>query len=301
VDVTIQALASGFPLNWGVELVLNGDEMTAVQDYNPPHEWQTSLPIAEHTATVYMIDENGVRQTQHSDAVAFGIGDYYVAYGDSITGGVGDDDPSDNTSADGRNTSVGFTPILNDLLTNHFMYPHTIKNEGVADQSGAGGLSKLDDMLARHPRARRILVLFGTNDSASSMPTPSGVGLESGAAGYNESYKDNMQQIISAIINAGKVPILAYVPIRFGSSSNGPSYDDPDNHPQNDLIQEYNQVIDELIIANPEIDLSPPNFYEYYRTTPRENKLSVEFDDNLHPNGEGYRSMADLWFQELTQ
>jgi hypothetical protein len=56
---------------------------------------------------------------------------YYVAIGDSITFGEGDDDPSDDISQDGRNSGGGYEPILNDRLTDMTGgVPHTIVNEG---------------------------------------------------------------------------------------------------------------------------------------------------------------------------
>ena len=46
------------------------------------------------------------------------------------------------------------------------------------------------------------LAYNGTNDAGSAIP--SGEGLNPGDTGYNNSFKDNMQQIITAIINDGK-------------------------------------------------------------------------------------------------
>ena len=151
--------------------------------------------------------------------------------------------------------------------------------------------------MAAHPRAQYFIILLGTNDSRSSSPTPSGLNqngelLSPGDPGYNGSYFDNMQQIIDAIITAGKIPILGKLPITFGPCSTCTPFDDPDEAARNLLIQEYNMVIDALV-ANNGIEIVAPDFYEYYRTNPD------EFSDNLHPNGLGYQSMAGLWFDAI--
>ena len=299
VDATIRASAGGFSQNWGVEFVMDGDDANAFEDYVPPHEWETSLAPGEHTVQVYMIDENGVRQTAYSDAVDFGIGDFYMAIGDSLTYGQDDTIPGDDTSNDGRNSGGGYPPILNNLLTAQKGYPHTVVNEGIRGDESTDGVANIGAFLSAHPNAQRILILFGTNDSGSSMPRSSGLGLSQGQVGYADSFKDNMNQLVTAIIDEGKTPVLAYVPIRFGDSPNSTTYGNPDTHPKNLLIQDYNMVIDELRGLHPEINVPPPDFYEYFRSTARSNGISIEFDDNLHPNGVGYQSMADLWSDVL--
>jgi lysophospholipase L1-like esterase len=122
--------------------------------------------------------------------------------------------------------------------------------------------------------------MYGTNDRE-----PSGVGLNPTDVDYPGTYKDNMQRIITEIQSAGKVVALAKLPVVL----NGQGID-----PQRDVgIQEYNQVIDELVAAN-NITLTPPNLYSYFAS-----HYSTEFADWVHPNGLGYQSMAQLWFQAL--
>ena len=86
-----------------------------------------------------------------------------------------------------------------------------------------------------------------------------------------------MQTIISAILAAGKTPYLAKVPytsnVRYSISS----------------IVEYNAAIDELVAENG-LTVSPPDFYTLFQ-----NNTSLLNADGLHPNGAGYKSMADLW------
>jgi lysophospholipase L1-like esterase len=58
------------------------------------------------------------------------------------------------------------------------------------------------------------------------------------------------------------------------------------------MIQEYNTVIDELVLTN-NILVVPPAFYAYFQAH------QGELADGLHPNGTGYQSMANLWFNAL--
>jgi len=225
--------------------------------------------------------------------------DYYVGLGDSITFGSDDDDPSDDTSRDGRNSGGGYTPILNDLLTNFKGYPHTVVNEGVPGDKSVDGVLAISAVLARHPDSSVFLVQYGTNDAGTAVP--SGLGLSpADGENYTDTFKYNMQQIIDAIIAAGKQVCLAKIHIALGSTNTGAQYPDPiDDGLKNIDIREYNQVIDELIndpLNN--IVVTPPDFYTYFSS-----RYETEYNpvSNYHPNGIGYRSMADLWFQALTQ
>ena len=97
-----------------------------------------------------------------------------------------------------------------------------------------------------------------------------------------------MQRIINEIQSAGKTVALAKLPVVL----NGQGID-----PQRDAgIRAYNQVIDELV-ADPanNITIVPPDFYTYFA-----NHYSTQFLDWVHPNGIGYQSMAQLWFQSLS-
>jgi len=199
----------------------------------------------------------------------------YVAFGDSITFGDGDNYPLDDTSDDGRNTGGGFEPILNNLLTSAKGVPHSIVNEGFGGYDSSDGLGVLPTVLANHPKATYYLILFGTNDANPSTNTPSGLGLSPGQPGYNGSYKDNMQRMINAIKTAGKIPYLAKVPYTLDAARIA-------------AIQEYNQVIVELKAANG-ISVTPPDFYGWFQANPG------QLADLLHPNGVGYQSMAQLW------
>ena len=271
---------------WGVKFTLDGGSQVGGEERvvtSPPYECTfTGLDLAEHVVDAFIVDSAGkkVSGTDTQDrSMQVGIGDYYVAIGDSITVGVGDDIASDDRSQDGRNVGLGYTPILNDRLAAAKGYPHSVVIEAAPGIRATGGLERLPEVISRHPHAEFYLVQYGTNDS-SSLPVPSGRGLRPGDPGYPGSYKDTMQRIINAIVAAGQAPYLAKVPYTLKSAA------------RNNLIAEYNAVIDELVAANG-IPVTPPNFFSYFQAH------RDEFSDDLHPNGIGYQSMAELWFNSL--
>jgi lysophospholipase L1-like esterase len=262
-------------------LVLDGG--APVDIYSPPFEKIfLNLSRSEHVVDAFLIDNAGNQvsgASTHDQVSPVGIGDYYFAMGDSITVGSGDNITSDDISQDGRNAGGGYEPILNNLLTNAKSYPHTVINEGVGGTRSIDGVSLLASLLSRHPDAQYVLIEYGTNDAAT--PVPSGLGLHPGDSGYPGTFKDNMQRIITSVQNAGKLPYLAKVPPAFGPFS-----------ARDPLCQTYNQVVAELVAEN-SISVTPPDFYSYFQNN--QNQLP----DGLHPNGIGYQSMGNLWFQAL--
>jgi lysophospholipase L1-like esterase len=210
------------------------------------------------------------------------VGGYYVALGDSITRGVGDDDMSDNTSQDGLTTGGGYPPILHDFLIAKKGYPPKIVNEGVDGETSLSALFRLPGVLAKYPNAQFYLIQYGTNDAFSLFPVPSGLGLNPGNSGYPGSFKANMQQIIDLVKNQGKTPLLGlmlYTPLSFLQTS----------------FINYNRVItgynnDPGLIAINGIPVVPPDFWAHFKMNPQQLN-----SDGLHPLGAGYRAMGDLW------
>jgi lysophospholipase L1-like esterase len=182
-------------------------------------------------------------------------------------------------------------------------------NEGVGGEESIEGLARIQSVIAAHPEAQYFLILLGTNDSGPSLPVPSGWFVEEGRllkpgeAGYDGSFLDNMKQIIDAVQTAGKEPIIAKVPITLGPCSIcTPFPDDPDTASRNSLIKEYNLVIQGLKNdATNNITIQPPDFYALFNeNVSGEKRYDFEYFDNLHPNGTGFQSMAQLWFDILT-
>ena len=288
--VSVKAIPGSMRKGWKIRFIL--DQHTQNQfvkeDTREPFEATfEEVSMSPHTMDAYIIDETGINAIAHDQLRYDAMDGYYVALGDSITKGSSDDSLSAIES--GRS---GYGPVLENLLESAKGYPHRVVIQGLGGNTSANGLNLMPTTLSIHPSANYFLILFGTNDSA--IQVPSGKGLKPGDPGYRDSYKDNVQQIISLIIEAGKTPILAKVPITFSKSGGKRRYRNPDRDPRNVLIREYNRVIDELNTEN-SIPVSPPDFYSYFREHPK------ELSDGIHPNGRGYRSMAKLWLLALTR
>jgi lysophospholipase L1-like esterase len=249
--------------------------------YNAPYQATfAGISTAPHTIDVYVIDAVGNLVTgvaTHDQAVQVGVGDYYVAMGDSITYGIADDIHTDDTSQDGRTTGGGYEPPLADLLAPSVGRPVVLHNEGIGGDTSLDGVGQIQRLLQTHPAATRFLIMYGTNDAEAS-----GFGLHPGDAGYAGSFKDNMQRIINDVKSAGKMPILAKVPAIIYDTT------------RDSQMQQFNMVVTELV-ADPTngITISPPDFHTYFQNHPN------EIADGIHPNGTGYQSMANLWFQVL--
>ena len=292
----------------GIKKIVNGQEVDGINfqngytqkyHYNITISYSPDLTRAEAFGEILNIDDDssGIvvnefevevgQQDAYFDNVYYGsvsFADYYVALGDSITLG-GDDD----IFVDGK----GYEPVLIDLLTSLPGYPNIVANEGKSGEDSSEALDRIQNVIDRHLGGQHFLILYGTNDSHGSLPIPSGMGLSMGDSGYAGTYKDNMQQIVDAVYGAGKQPVLAKVPITLGPCSTCAPFPDPAVAKRNLLIQEYNQVIQELVTSNG-IEIAPPDFYGYFSAN------LDQFYDNLHPNGIGYQQMAHLWFNVLT-
>ena len=294
---------------WGVRFLLDGGPSNGGRSfdiYSPPFETTfTALSKAEHTVDAVLIDKSG-KEVSTSDtrdqSIQVGIGNFYVAMGDSTTAayptGAGDDFPADDTSLDGRNTGGGYVPILNNLLTAKQSTPYTIVNHGFGGTTSAYGVSLVPVLLSKYPDSQRYLILYGMNDARPWIPVPSGKGLSPGNPGYAGSFKDNMQRMIDAVKGAGKAPTLAKINIALGdcvSPVDCPPYPNPDTGARSVLIKEYNLVINELV-GNPanNITVQPPDLYTYFSQ-----HYASEYYDNIHPNGVGYQSLSRLWCEAI--
>lgn len=299
--ISVSAVATNIPIGGGIKFIR--DKGTANESsftlFAEPFTGSFS-PVTQgnHTIDALLVNSSGVPLSnvgaQDHNIQVGARGKYLVVFGDSISNGVGDNSPSDNSSADGRNINWGYAPILNNLLSGSLNKPFTVLNEGIGGTTSKNGLNRLNATKRRHSKSQYWLILFGTNDSGGSMPVPSGLGLQSSDPGYAGSYKDNLQQIITKLKNSGKVPLLAKVPIALGPCSSCTPYTNPLTAARNLLIQEYNQVVDELVATNA-IPVEPPDLFSYFRDH------QDEFSDNLHPNGNGYNAVAKLWRDALIQ
>ena len=198
-----------------------------------------------------------------------GLVEYWVAFGDSITEGVGDD-----INEDGR----GYPSILETLVNASSSDHVVIFNEGIGGNNTLDGIRRMDQVAASHPAATRVLMQLGTNDTGALSPIASGLGTTPPTAG---SYKDRMQSMIDTFAAVGWTPVLARAHAL-----------PPPRQNRDVLLQEYNQVVDELIIENG-LQVAP-DFHCYFGMN------TQLMPDGVHPDGQGYLDQAQIWFNVLT-
>jgi lysophospholipase L1-like esterase len=296
---------------WAVRFVLdeNSPQEQEIIDQSAPFEVTISgVGKGEHVVKAQLVDENDAPQagSNNVDEVqSVGVGDYAVAMGDSITAGTGDDDPSDDTCPDGRVTGGGYPPILcaelnsRDQTAGGGTFPHFIANEGVGGDKSVDGVALVSAVLANHPEAQRVIIWYGMNDARPSNPTMSGLGRNPGDGGYPGSFKHNLQQMIDAVVGAGKEPVLAEIIVALGDCSNPAqcaTYPDPDQGDRSVNIQEFNAVIQEIRSElnsdgdpSNDIQVVPPPFYGMFNPNNPQGHTG-EYADHIHPNGQGYRT-----------
>jgi len=301
-EVEVLAAVRNLQPGWGIRYVLDEGAPGEVSHDSYTGEYShlfTGVPFGEHTIDLYIIDDSGQPVSgarTHDHVERIGVGVAYLAMGDSITEGTNHDDfEDDDTSQDGRNEGGGFEPILNDLLTAYNGIPHTVMRDAVGGRTSADGAFRARFIFSNpaYQDVKYVLVLFGTNDALDNVP--SGLGLSPGDPGYEGSYKANMQLLIDRCFRKGKTPILAKIPVIDAPCAGCASYPDPlAPGTLNDYVKEYNQVVDELTAGNG-LPASGPDLFSLFLGVDR----SKYYDDFIHPNGEGYKLMAQAWFDVL--
>ncbi len=217
----------------------------------------------------------GVNQRTCSESLD---ADCYVAFGDSITRGMGDDDPADGW---------GYAGALEALLNTDGERPVQVVEKGRVNTQSSWGAENVGRVLDENPGAEIVLVLFGTNDARDGV--------------HPETFGSNLESILQQIHNRGKKALLGTVPFARAR------YPGCDQAAPDELIRSYNDVIHGIYDGpyRPVLDLGqdpgcivwPPSFYEHFRgQAAGENEMC----DCVHPNAEGYRSMARLWRDALS-
>jgi lysophospholipase L1-like esterase len=279
---------AAMPVGGGVRFVLtdtNGISRT-LYDMSAPYTVSfTSLPKGTYTLVTSIVDASQqvpVGSQFQDTATSIGIGDIFVAIGDSITEGY--DGTAWNVapytnwlnvparSADSRNypqcgISSGYYQDhwqelshhiqINDKLSQHYGYPVFILNEGSAGITSGGyvtrtGLSSWQNRMTTLAPNKWLLHL-GVNDLGGS-PT----------------FQTNMQSLIDTLKNTygaqGRDIVLAIPTIRTN----------------------WQPYIQNLVAAN---DLTQgPNFNAFYA-----NNTSPTLYVGVHPNAAGHVQMGRLW------
>jgi lysophospholipase L1-like esterase len=316
IEVELQVMNTA--VGWKIQCVL--DENTSNQkittntvtdpDQTNYHILFTAVRTwHRHNVECRLLDssDNAIQDPFTSDGIIDIItGNYIIAAGDSNTSSGHDTVTEDNASLDGRDTSGGFPPILNDLMTSDNGYAHTVKNEGRSGDTSADGLQRMtnpdpgQNIFTLHPFAHIILIAYGTND-AFAPPTPSGLDEKPPTPG---TLKANLYGMIEAAQARGTSPYIAKIPKAYDTF-----------HVLNKQIELFNLVIDQVInevnglepiSENPDVYdtdpdndilVEPPDFYELADSNPFDpiNGDNDVWDDGLHWDGFGLKCVADYW------
>ncbi|MDB5238684.1 MAG: fibronectin type protein [Candidatus Parcubacteria bacterium] len=296
-STTLAVAASGstsalIPSGGGVKFILNeglsGEQ--SLYDMSSPYATSfTNVPKGTYTLDAYVVDSSQIVVSgshNHDRATNIGIGDIYLAVGDSITKGSNGSgcsaDPitnwtqADKVSTDGRNycqwedTGTGaytksWMPELNNELESYFGYPVFIMNEGYSGYTSNGYNTNTMNTADWKARVNTMLpnkavILLGTNDTGAPTSTTA-----------------NITSIITKLIGTYHIAsssIYIGLPLYAGSRP---------------TVQTYTGPLHDLAIAlGVQQGANFSNFFqnhpELYSDTPA-----------IHPNSTGYLSVARLW------
>jgi lysophospholipase L1-like esterase len=190
----------------------------------------------------------------------------FLAFGDSITAGVGDDQ--------GR-AEKGYPPRLRDLLIAAGQPGVEVENAGVGGEDTAEGLSRIRPIL--HDTLAEVLLLMeGTNDIANDISP--------------ETTRFNLGKMAEAARESGLTVVHATVIPRIPSAK---------LDPQNIVTQRMVQGIRQLA-GEQSRDLADP--FEVFSTTPdvfSRYYAHSNADPVGHPNADGYDLLAEMFFDVL--
>jgi hypothetical protein len=125
-----QAVVLNKPVGSSVAFTLDGESETVSTESGNLFSTQfLSVADGEHELTAILRNSEGDELIRDININVGVGGNYIIAAGDSIVNGFGDEDSTNNESADGRIVSIqGFTAPLNDLLTTTFANYFTNRN-----------------------------------------------------------------------------------------------------------------------------------------------------------------------------
>ncbi|MFH2066101.1 MAG: tandem-95 repeat protein [Pseudomonadota bacterium] len=293
--LNVKAIASNIPANAEVEFLLDGT-ISHTATFTPPSTYTSSftgISAGNHTVEAILKNEFSTPVANDFHNVVGVSGDYIIVIGDSNANGTGDNYSADNNTVDGHIISFqGWAANLTDLLNLNQSHANNIAfNEAFGgDESVDAAYSRIDSILTRHPGADKSLILLGTNDALSLIPT--GDGCSGGDC--DGTFKGNMQHLIDRNVSHGKEIWVALAPPIFGSGST--PFLSPSNEPINtNYIQVYNSIITSQLTGSGV--QTGPDLYGFFLGSGT-NRYSL-FSDVLHFNGLGYRVVSYLWYNRL--
>lgn len=190
----------------------------------------------------------------------------YIGFGDSITYGYINSTPVPDK---------GYIPILEEKLNSAFGISEVI-NEGYPGERTLGGLNRIRDVLAEN-EGRYLLLMEGTNDVITNSIT-----MDSAAF--------NLEEMAKICLDFGVLPLISTIIPRDDIWWYIPFFKER----LLKLNEKIRKIPGELRI--PFIDMF--NEFYYYQ----EGELdwrSLLSQDGLHPNEQGYKYMAEKWFDQI--
>jgi len=189
---------------------------------------------------------------------------FYMAFGDSITDGVGSNDFS------------GYRSYLSADLRSYWGSSHEVLNEGVSATRSNRGESRMGTSLARTDPAY-ALILYGTNDWND-------------CRGEVPCYTiDSLRSIVLQARDFGTQPVLGTIP------PVNPEYLDRQPTERNDWVRRMNDEI-KAMAAQERVAVADIHAAFLSRSS-----LPSLYWDFLHPNEMGYALVAQTWLQALTR
>jgi acyl-CoA thioesterase I len=190
----------------------------------------------------------------------------YIAFGDSLTEGVGDDP---------ARALKGYPPRLESLLNSRGQSA-TVQNAGLSGETTVQGLARLPGVISRANPGDVLLLMEGTNDINERVS--------------NETSIFNLDQMAARGENRGMRVVHATVPPRLPSANF-----DGDNQ----ITASFAAAVRDLAWSRQRSLVDP--FEVFFFQTP--NVFSLDYlggSDKLHPNAAGYDLLARVFADVLT-
>jgi len=190
----------------------------------------------------------------------------YVAFGDSITEGVGDSVP----------TPAGYPPRLQTLLRGAGS-DATVVNAGLGGEDTTQGITRLDSVLAANPGAAVLLLMEGTNDISR------GISIETTRFNLGEMARKAEARSME-VVHATMIPRYPAAKV------------DAANITNQQLVQRVRDLAGasrrELVDNFYVFGIQPDPFHHLYST--------ISPDPVGHPNAAGYDLIANTFFNVLS-
>lgn len=152
------------------------------------------------------------------------------------------------------------------VAAEHDGFSPTVVNGSIGGGTLDDALARIDETLELNPDMQYVGVAYGTNDSWGNAPGP-------------VHFEDKLRELIDAIREAGRTPVLARIPHGSMFHANVP---------------EFNEIIDALQ-AEYDLPCGPDLFTWFF-----EHEDGGLGNDGVHPSGAGYRMINELWAEAVS-